>query len=157
MAWRSVTLTLENPMKSGAGRFDRRLRRTTNGYESRSGVHLYCLRFIALYRNIRGWKRWYLLGLFLTSVGVCWIWIGWVVIYRYHRWPGSGCFGITQQCAVPKNVNWFTIHGLWPERYDNTWVWLLLVCVTNRLSRNSVIRTIRLTGARYNWVHSIEC
>jgi hypothetical protein len=35
---------------------------------------------------------------------------------RRFSWPGT-----LTQSTLPRNVNTFTLHGMWAERNDNTW------------------------------------
>ena len=35
---------------------------------------------------------------------------------RCFSWPGT-----LTQSTLPRNVNTFTLHGMWAERNDNTW------------------------------------
>jgi len=44
-----------------------------------------------------------------------WDYYLWVV-----SWPTSSC-AIASTCSIPSYVNFWTIHGLWPENYDGTY------------------------------------
>lgn len=47
----------------------------------------------------------------------------WDYMLLVVEWIGSACIGpgVPKTCVVPTNINDFTMHGLWPERNDNTW------------------------------------
>ncbi|XP_067845481.1 ribonuclease T2 [Heptranchias perlo] len=48
----------------------------------------------------------------------------WNMLILSHLWPQTVCLMTSDTCKVPPNVNYWTIHGLWPksnEMCNNSW------------------------------------
>jgi ribonuclease T2 len=45
----------------------------------------------------------------------------WDYLLLVVRWSGAACVGVDSACYVPSNVNDFILHGLWPNRNDNSY------------------------------------
>jgi len=61
----------------------------------------------------------------------------WDFLQFVQEWPPVTCLKYSQQhCVVQSNVKDFTIHGLWPQRFDGSWPQF---CDSGNLNRSTLV------------------
>ncbi|XP_048391751.1 ribonuclease T2 isoform X1 [Stegostoma tigrinum] len=48
----------------------------------------------------------------------------WNILILSQHWPQTVCLMVSETCKVPQNIDYWTVHGLWPKRDEmcnNSW------------------------------------